>query len=419
MDKTEATRTSLLEQPEAVALLGDAIVTAGQVEGCRQRLVKFTQRYLPWFYRVEQRKNATIVIQGLLSGLERKTAEPIAREHGVPRKPIQSFVGAGKWDDEAVMGKLRRDVVGTMGDPAGVLVLDPSAFPKKGTHSCGVARQWCGRLGKKENCQVGVFLAYATDRGQAPLDRRLYLPKDWATDKARRAECHVPRSVRFQERWRMGLKMIDAHGQQVPHRWVVADDEFGRVQAFRAGLRKREEPYVLDVPCSTLVRDLQGRRPARRPGSKSRRRVVPFVRAEAWAAAQPAGRWVKVHVKDGTKGPITVRAMMTPVRTREARRVGPTEWLLVLRSIESDGGSPKLSYHLVWAPWEVTLEEAVAAHGRRHQIEQLFEEAKGQAGLGHYEVRSYVGWHHHMTLSLLAVWFLCLERLDQGKKLQR
>jgi SRSO17 transposase len=418
MDTTEAIRTSLLEQPEAVALLDDAVVTAGQVEGCRQRLVKFMQRYLPWFYREEQRKNAMIVIQGLLSGLERKTAEPIAREHGVPRKPIQSFVGAGKWDDEAVMGKLRRDVVGTLGDPAGVLVLDPSAFAKKGTHSCGVARQWCGRLGKKENCQVGVFLAYATDRGQAPLDRRLYLPKEWAADTARRAECHVPRSVRFQESWRMGLKMIDAHRQQVPHRWVVADDEFGRVQAFRAGLRKRNEPYVLDVPCSTAVRDLQGR-PPRRCGRAGPRRVVPFVRAEAWAAAQPADRWVKVHVKDGAKGPITVRAMMTPVRTREEGRVGPTEWLLVLRSIESDGGSPKLRYHLVWAPWEVTLEEAVAAHGRRHQIEQLFEEAKGQAGLGHYEVRSYVGWHHHMTLSLLAVWFLCLERLDQGKKLQR
>jgi len=419
MDTTEATGTSLLEQPEAVALLGDAVVTIGQVEGCKQRLGKFMQRFLPWFYRAEQRENAKIVIEGLLSGLGRKTAEPIAREHGVARKPIQFFVGAGKWDDEAVMGKLRRDVVGAMGDPAGALVLDPSAFPKKGAHSCGVARQWCGRLGKKENCQVGVFLAYATDRGQAPLDRRLYLPKEWSADQARRAECHVPGSVRFQERWRMGLKMLDAHRRQVPHRWTVADDEFGRVQAFRAGLRKRREPYVLDVPCSTAVRDVHGRRPARRPGSKSPRRVVPFVRAEAWAAAQPADRWVKVHVKDGTKGPITVAAVMTPVRTREDGRIGPAEWLLVLRPVDSDGGSPKLSYHLVWAPWEVTAEEAVAAHSRRHQIEQLFEEAKGEAGLDHYEVRSYVGWHHHMTLSMVALWFLCLERLGQGKKRPR
>jgi SRSO17 transposase len=419
MDTAEAIETSLLGQPEAEALLKDARVTPGQVEGCKQRLEKFMQRYLPWFYRKEQRENATIVIRGLLSGLERKTAEPIAREHGVPRKPIQFFVGAGKWDDEAVMGKLGRDVVEAMGDPQGALVLDPSAFPKKGTHSCGVARQWCGRLGKKENCQVGVFLAYATARGQAPLDRRLYLPKDWAADTGRRAECHVPRSVRFQERWRMGLNMIDAHRRQVPHRWTVADDEFGRVQAFRAGLRQRKEAYVLDVPCSTQVRDVQGRRPARRPGSKSRRRVVPFCRAETWAAAQPADRWHKVHVKDGQKGPITVRAMMTPVRTRDDGRIGPAEWLLILRPIEPDGGSPKLSYHLVWAPWPVTLEEAVAAHGRRQQIEQMFQDAKGQAGLDHYEVRSYVGWHHHMTLSLLAVWFLCLERLTQGKKLRR
>ena len=419
MDTTEATGTSLLEQPEAVALLEDAIVTAGQVEGCKQRLEKFMQRFLPWFYRKEQWKNATIVIQGLLSGLERKTAEPIAREHGVPRKPIQFFVGAGKWDDEAVMGKLGRDVVAAMGDPAGVLVLDPSAFPKKGTDSCGVARQWCGRLGKKENCQVGVFLAYATDRGQAPLDRRLYLPKDWAADRARRAKCHVPGAVRFKERWRMGLTMIDAHRRQVPHRWTVADDEFGRVEAFRAGLRKRKEPYVLDVPCSTLVRDVQGRRPTRRRGRKRPRRVVPFIRAEAWAAAQPAGRWRTIHVKDGTKGPITVAAMMTPVRTREQGRIGPAEWLLVLRPADSDGGSPKLTYHLVWAPWEVTVDEAVAAHSRRHQIEQMFAEAKGEAGLDHYEVRSYVGWHHHMTLSLVALWFLCLERLTQGKKRRR
>jgi SRSO17 transposase len=388
MDTLEAARTSLLEQPEARILLADARVGSGQVEGCKRRLDGFLKRYLPWFYRAEQRENATIVIRGLLSGLERKTAEPIAREHGVPRKPIQFFVGSGKWDDEAVMAELRRHVVETMGDPAGVLVFDPSAFPKKGTHSCGVARTWCGRLGKKENCQVGLFLAYATERGQAPLDRRLYLPKDQAGDKARRAEGHVPRSVRFQERWRMGSKMLDAAGRAVPHRWVVADDEFGRTQAFRAGLRKRQEAYVLDVPCSTLVRDLQGRRPPRRPGRMGARRKVPFVRAEAWAAAQPADRWCKVGVKDGHKGPITVRAMMTQVRTRDGARIGPQERLLVLRPIEPDGASPTLSYHLVWAPGPVTLEEAVAAHGRRHQIEQLFEDAKGRAGLDHYEVRS-------------------------------
>jgi SRSO17 transposase len=281
-----------------------------------------------------------------------------------------------------------------------------------------VARQWCGRLGKKENCQVGVFLAYATDRGQAPLDRRLYLPKDWAADKARRAKCHVPRAVRFEESWRIGLKMIQAHRQQVPHRWVVADDEFGRVQEFRSELRKDREPYVLDVPCSTAVRELTA--PGPTPGQNGdRRRVQPFVRAEAWAAAQPPDRWRDLFVKAGQKGPIRVRAAMTAVRTKLGQRIGPEESLLVLRPLHVEPGEPAVSYHLAWSTAPVTLEQLVAAHGRRQQIEQLFEQAKGEAGLDHYEVRSYVGWHHHLTLSLLALWFLCLERGAQGKKLPR
>jgi len=419
MDTTRATGTSLLEDPRAQTLLADAKVTAGQVQGCRQRLGQFLKRYLPWFYRKEQRHNAGIVIQGLLSGLERKTAEPIAREHGLPRKPIQFFVGNGKWDDEAVMAELRRHVVEEMGDPAGALVFDPSAFPKKGTHSCGVSRAWCGRLGKIENCQVGLYLAYATDGGQAPLDRRLYLPKEWAEDPVRRTECHVPAEVVFQERWAMALDMLEAHGASIPHRWVLADDEFGRVRAFREALRQRKEAYVLDVPCSTQVRDLQARRPPRRPGSKGRRRVVPFQRAEQWAAGQPAHRWREIDVKDGQKAPIRVQAVMTKVRTRQDGRLGPEEWLLALRTAPEDGGQVEVSYHLAWSPQEPGLEEVVTAHGHRHQIEQMFEHGKGEAGLDHYEVRSYVGWHHHMTLSMLALWFLSLEQISQGKKLRR
>ena len=407
---------SLLEYPQAQSLLAEAQVTAGQVQGCRRRLEQFLERYVPLFYRKEQGHNARIVVEGLLSGLERKTAEPIARDHGVPRKPIQFFVGSGKWEDEAVMAELRRHVVETLGDPQGVLVFDPSAFPKKGTHSCGVERAWCGRLGKVENCQVGLFLAYATERGQGPLDRRLYVPKAWAADRVRREECHVPQEVKFQERWRMALAMLDRHGASVPHVAVAADDEFGRVEAFREGLRDREEAYVLDVPCSTPVRDLQARRPARRAGKKTRRREVPFRHVDQWAAAQRAERWHEFTVQDGTKGPLRVQAIMTRVRTRRQKRLGPEEWLIVIRHLESDGSTPDLSYHLAWAPQEASLEQWVRRHARRHQIEQLLEQGKGEAGLDHYEVRSYVGWHHHMTLALLALWFLNLERLAMGKK---
>src|SRR5262249_50683377 len=148
----------------------------------------FLRRYLPRFYRKEQRDLATLVIQGRLSGLERKTSEPIAHQAGRPRKPVQHFVGAGAWDDEAVMAEVPRHVAEDLGDPKAVLVVDSSGFPKKGIASCGVARPWCGRLGKIDNCQVGVFLSYAAPGGHAPLDRRLFLTRDWAADRKRRRQ---------------------------------------------------------------------------------------------------------------------------------------------------------------------------------------------------------------------------------------
>lgn len=413
MDST-ATGT-LLEDPRAQALLANARVTARQVAGCSQTLERFIGRYLPFFYRREQRDNARIVIRGLLSGLQRKTAEPIAREEGVHRKRLQVMVGSGKWDDEAVMGELRRHVVEEMGDPEGVLVLDPSTFPKKGVHSCGVARMWCGRLGKRENCQAGLFLAYATDRGQAPLDRRLYLPKDWAADPARRSQCHVPAWVSYQERWETALKMIETHSPLIPHRWVTADDEFGRVEAFREALRRGGEAYVVDVPVTTTIRDLAVAEPLR-VGSSAGSNKYLFCSVRQWAAAQPPQAWQEIKVKDGQKGPIRVQAIWTKVQTRRLGRAGPEERLMVMRLPGADGAIPDISYHLAWSPREVSLEQCVGARGRRHQIEQLFGHGKGEAGLDHYEVRSYVGWHHHMTLSLVALWFLCVERMRMGKK---
>jgi SRSO17 transposase len=169
---------SLLEHPTAQALLADAEISAASVRGCGRRLERFLQRYLPCFYREEQRLLAEVVVQGKLSKLERKTAEPIASLAGLERKPVQHFVGGGLWDDEAVMAELRRHVAQERADPDAVLVLDPSGFAKKGAASCGVARQWCGRLGKIDNCQVGVFASYVTAAGYAPVDRQLYVPKD-------------------------------------------------------------------------------------------------------------------------------------------------------------------------------------------------------------------------------------------------
>jgi SRSO17 transposase len=403
---------SLLEAPEARALLEDAVIEPAEVAECRKQITQFVQRYLPLFYRQEQRENAALVIRGHLSGLERKTCEPIARAAGVERKPIQFFVGNGKWDDEAVMAELRRHVAQELADPEGVLVLDGSTFPKKGQASCGVGRQWCGRLGKVENCQTGVFLTYAGVGGHALVDRRLYVPKDWAEDAMRRKMCHVPESVIFQEKWRIGWDMIREHGAALPHQWITGDDEFGRVNALRQRLRAGGERYLLDVPCTTPVRDLERRRP---PRGKSRRpKEVPFCRADVWAAKQPRDRWRRLKAGDGEKGPLLVEALDRRVQTKdEHRRLGPEERLVVIRSV---GDEPVVDYCLCHADPKVPLSKLVQVHAARHRIEESLEEGKQEVGLGHYEVRSWVGWHHHMTLCLLALWFLTLQRRRIAEK---
>jgi len=398
---------SLLDHPTAQALLADAEVSPADVTGCRRRLEFFLQRYLPRFYRVEQHELARVVLQGKLSDLQRKTSEPIAAQAGRPRKPVQHFVGAGCWDDEGVMAELRQHVAEELADDEAVLVLDPSAFPKSGSDSCGVARQWCGRLGKVENCQRGVFLAYVSARGQALVDRRLYLPKDWAADAQRRQPAHVPEGVLFQESWRIGLELLDRSGAELPCGWVAGDDEFGRCAEFRAQLRRRRLRYVLDVPCNTLIRDL-----AEEP-SPGRRRP-PWRRVDEWAALQPRRRWRKLPLGAGSKGPKVVWAVEAWVQTRdEDGCVGPRERLVVLRTVDQE---PQSWYTLSNARAEVPLAALAAVHGRRHGAEELFGAGKGEVGLGHYEVRSWVGWHHHMTLSLLALWFLEGEKGRLGGK---
>jgi len=398
---------SLLDHPTAQALLSDADVSAAAVRGCSQRLQRFLTRYLPCFYRVEQRELAGVVIEGKLSTLERKTAEPIAYLAGRPRKPVQHFVGGGLWDDEAVMAELRRHVAAEMADPNAVLVVDPSGFPKKGPASCGVSRQWCGRLGKVDNCQVGVFLGYVTAAGYAPLDRQLYLPREWADDRVRRRETHVPDGVTFQESWRIGLDLIDRSRPGLPFGWVAGDDEFGRASGFRAALRFRRLRYVLDVPCNTLIRDLGEAPPAgkRRP---------PWRRVEEWAKTQPSGRWRRLVIGAGAKGPRVVRVLEAQVQTKdEDGRAGPRERLVVIRTVDRE---PQVWYTLSNAPADVPAGRVAEAHGRRHGIEEVLQAGKGEVGLGHYEVRSWVGWHHHMTLSLLALWFLILEKRRLGGK---
>jgi SRSO17 transposase len=396
---------SLLDHPQAQELLRDAHIPPTALAGWPQRLERFLQRYAPCFFRREHRDLVPVVLAGKLSNLERKTAEPIARQAGRHRKPVQHFVGAGKWDDEAVLDELRHHVAFEVGAPDGVLILDGSGFPKSGTASCGVERQWCGRLGKIDNCQVGVFLGYASRRGQALVDRRLYLPHSWAEDSDRRAQGQVPEGVAFQTKLDIGLDLL-ARCRELPHGWVTGDDEFGRSAAFRGQLRRRGERYLLDVPSNTSVRDLEERGPGgRKP---------PFERADAWAARQPARRWRRLVVRDGEKGRVVVRALVAWVQTKdEDGCVGRRERLLVVRPVDHAGDT---SYAVTNDLGPTGLAALVRVKQQRHAVEQLFQGGKGEVGLGHYEVRSWVGWHHHMTLSLLALWYLLLERRAVGGK---
>jgi SRSO17 transposase len=394
---------SVLDHPTAQQLLREAHIPTTALAGWPRRLEQFLQRYLPCFYRQEQRELATVVLAGKLSNLERKTAEPIAYQAGRHRKPVQHFVGAGKWDDEAVLDELRGHVAVELGDADAALILDGSAFSKSGRDSCGVERQWCGRLGKIDNCQVGVFVGYASRRGRALVDRQLYLPHGWADDPQRRAQGHVPAAVVFQTKLEIALNVLE-RCRALPHGWVLGDDEFGRSVAFRLALRRRRERYLLDVPSNTLVRDLEER--------SADGRKPPFERVDVWAARQPARRWRKVVVRDGEKGRRVVRALEALVQTKdEDGGVGRSERLLVLRPVEHDGDG---SYALTNDLRATGLADLVRVQHRRPQVEQLFQEAKGEVGLGHYEVRSWVGWHHHMTLSLLALWYLHLERRAVG-----
>ena len=243
------------------------------------------------------------------------------------------------------------------------------------------------------------------------MDRHLYRPEDWASDPVRREQGPVPAAVTFQESWRIAVDLLGRCRTALPHAWVSGDDEMGRPAQFRGWLRRHGERSVLAVPCNTSVRDLECRCPRRRRAGRGRTREVPFCRADAWAARQPDSRWTRLTVRDGERGPLQVDARAVRVRTTEERRVGPEERLVVMRTVEA---TPRTDDALSNAGPEVPLSELVRVRFPRHRIEDVFGAATGEVGLGQYEVRSWVGWHHPMTVSFLALWFLILERIRVG-----
>jgi SRSO17 transposase len=392
-------------------MLADAEVPPGLLRGVLPRLGTFLEPFTQALRSPEQRVNARHYVQGLLSDLPSKDAESISYLHGRDRQGLQKFLGQADWDHRPLLAELARQVGERLGEPDAVLVFDPSAFPKQGAESVGVARQWCGRLGKVENCQVGVFLGYASRKEHALVDVRLYLPAEWATDRKRRKKAGVPRGVRFRTRHRLALEMLDERGPLLPHGWVSGDDEMGRSSWFRRQLRSRGEHYLLAVPSNTLVRDL--REPPPPYSGRGRRPGVPFVRADAWRAGLPESAWQTVDVRDGEKGPVLTQAARTLVEAREGGRPSGVAEALVAFRERQGGGAWKHDYALSDAVLTPVAEFA-RVFKAEHRVEECLKRAKSEAGLGDYQVRTWEGWHHHQALSLLATWFLA-EEARRGK----
>ncbi len=407
-------------------LLAGCKLSPDELEGARERLREFVAPFAEKLARAEQKEHAREYVEGLMSDLETKNAEGIAYLHGLDRKAIQHFVGESAWDHEPLLDELAREVGERIGEPDGVIVFDPSAHKKSGKHSVGVKRQWCGRLGKLDNCQVGIYMGYASRKEHALVDERLFLPEEWAKDRKRRKKCGVPKGVRFRTRHELALDMLRKHRRRLPHAWVSGDTEMGRSTRFRGSLRRMHEQYVLGAPSNTTIRDLEGEAPPY--SGKGRKPKRPFEQVREWVKARPekarrselresgpdVPAWTRIEVRPGEKGPITVECMKRRVQARtEDRRVGPEEILFVTR--ERTDATTRHDYYLSNAPAETPLEEFARVAKAEHRIEECLQRAKSEVGMSDYEVRTWAGWHHHHALVFMATWFLVLEA-RRGKK---
>lgn len=369
-----------------------------EVEQWVVELEHVVERIAPHLARPETRQRVLTYLQGLLSPVDRKNSWQLAEASGSTTPyGIQHLLGRAVWDEDGVRDALRAYVVEHLGDPEGVLVVDETGFLKKGTKSVGVKRQYSGTAGRIENCQIGVFLAYASAEGHVFLDRELYLPEEWAQDEERRREAGVPEDVSFQTKPELARRMLArALDAGVPAGWVTADHIYGGAYHLRALLEERTLRYVVGVASNQAVwADWEQ------------------LRIDALLGDLAEEDWIRLSCGNGAKGPrfydwAAVR-LNGPVADWE-------RWALGRRSISD---ADEYAYYLAFVPTGTALEEVVRIAGRRWTIEQAFEEAKGEVGLDEYEVRSRTGWYRHITLALLAHAFLAVIRATTGQELKR
>lgn len=355
-------------------------------QGWGRALDDLAERIAPRFRRVEARRCARSYLSGLLAPLERKNGWHLAEAAGdASPDRVQDFLSRMHWDADEVRDDLRAYVVEHLGEADAVLVVDETGFVKKGEHSVGVQRQYSGTAGRIENCQIGVFLGYASRHGHALIDRALYLPRTWAEDGERRRIARVPEDVVFATKPKLGVALLErALEAGVPCAWVTGDCVYGGDSALRRCLERRQIGYVLAVTSSQRL----GLRP-----------VLD------WVEDLPADGWHRLSAGAGAQGPRFYDWAFLPFRGAVPEGWG--KGLLIRRSL---GETHDVAFYLTSAPPGTTLADLVRVAGTRWTIEQCFEAAKGEVGLDQYEVRSWTGWHRHITLAMLALAYLTVVR---------
>lgn len=395
-------------------MLAECEVSPVVFRGTEERMQRFVQPFAKLLSVPAQRQHASDYVSGLVSDLEKKNVESIAYRHDQDRRNLQHFIGGAEWDHQPLFMELARQVGEESGESDGVIVFDPSAFPKKGKQSVGVARQWCGRLGKPDNCQVAVYMGYVSRVDHVLVNTRLYLPEEWTRDRKRMKAAGVPKAVRFQTRHAQALEMLDEQAHLLPHAWIAGDDEMGRTSWFRRDLNDRNEQYLLAIPRNTAVRDLEATPPPYSGHGSAPK--TPFVQAHQWRDEVEEDDWTRIKVRDAEKGPLEIEIVTCPVQTKIKRRMMPYEEMLVIIRGFDDDGATKYDYYLSNAPRNTPLKEFARVAQMEKRIEEAIKRGKSEAGLADYEVRNWRGWHHHQVLSLITTWFLSSET-RRGKKI--
>jgi len=426
--KGQRQRRRLQEQAPPSGQKPSRNLAARDMDAMAEELVTYHTLFHDLFARREQREWSAFYLRGQLSNLERKSVEPMVLALKGPEvaavRAGQQFLGEGAWEDTPILTRHHRLVGESLGEPDGIVIFDGSGFPKQGTHSVGVAPQYCGALGKIANCQQGVFAAYVSRKGYTFLDRRLYMPQEWFDEghAPLRQRYGVPRELGFQTEPQLALEMLRGvvKGGVVPFKWVVADEHYGMIPAFLDGVAAVGKWYFAEVPVSTKVWEGTPQLEPPGPGPMGRPRKHPRVVAGAskaeevrqLAARLPARAWRRYPIKEGSKGPIEAAFAFARATRARRGRPGPSVWVVFRRSLAE---KHTVKCFLSNAPASCPHTELVRVSGLRWPVETAIEEAKGELGMDHYETRTWRGWHHHMTQTFLAHHFLVRMRLHLKK----